>query len=226
VIDVLAIDGPAGAGKSTVSRIVAERLGFAYLDTGAMYRAVTLRVMRCGINLDDAPSIATCARQMKLEMKEKEGRMRVWLDGEDVTDDIRSPEVTRLIYRVDENPEVRAHLVGLQRAFGESQPTVAEGRDMGTVVFPDAKCKVYLDASLDVRAKRRMADLHKKGIEVDWESVRREISERDEKNMKRATAPLRPAPDASYVDTSEMSIDDVVETILGLARNAGLPARA
>lgn len=223
ISDIVAIDGPAGAGKSTVARIVADRLGYAYLDTGAMYRAVTLRVMKKGIDWNDPRAIADCARTMDLRLQPGEKAMRVWLDGEDVTDAIRTPDVTRNIYRVDEIPEVRAHLVELQRDFGRQHPTVAEGRDMGTIVFPKAKCKIFLDASLDERTKRRARDLAAKGIQVDIEKLRTEIQERDEKNRNRATSPLRPAEDAIYLDSSSLTVDEVVSAILALAQKAGLP---
>ena len=140
------------------------------------------------------------------------------MDGQDVTQAIRSPEVTRCIYKLDENPEVRAHLVDRQRAFGAQQPTVAEGRDMGTVVFPDAQCKIYLEASLDERARRRAVELEMSGREVDWAVLREEIRIRDEKTMTRAVSPLRRADDAVCVDTTGMTIDQAVEKIVTIAR--------
>lgn len=220
--DIVAIDGPAGAGKSTVARIVAQRLGYAYLDTGAMYRAVTLRVMKKGIDWNNRQAIVDCARTMDLRLEPGEKGMRVWLDGEDVTEAIRTPEVTKNIYRVDEIPEVRAHLVDLQRDFGKRHPTVAEGRDMGTIVFPRAKCKIFLDASLDERTKRRAKELSARGVPVDFEQLRKEIQERDEKNRNRAASPLKPAEDAIYLDSSSLTVDEVVSSILTLARKAGL----
>ena len=223
LIDVLTIDGPAGAGKSTVSKIAAERLGYAYLDTGAMYRAVTLMAIRSRVDWEDKTAIIQCASEMHLEMRQEKKGLRVFLDGEDVTMPIRDPEVTKVIYRVDQIPEVRQHLVRLQRTYGERQPTVAEGRDMGTVVFPDAKCKIFLDANLEERVKRRAKDFEQRGIQVDLDVLRQDILDRDEKNKTRATSPLKPAPDAHYIDTSGMPVEDVVQMILRLARNAGLP---
>jgi len=216
---VVAIDGPAGAGKSTVARRVAERLGYAFLDTGAMYRAATWRAITAGINLDDPVAAAESTRAMRLELNDREGGLQVLVDGRDVSEAIRSPEVTRVTYKLDENPEVRAHLVMLQRAFAAKRPTVAEGRDMGTVVFPNAKCKIFLDASIEERTRRRAAELQAKGIAVDVDSLREEICVRDEKARTRAVAPLRRAEDAILVDTTDLTIDEVVEKIVRLARS-------
>jgi len=216
---VVAIDGPAGAGKSTVARRVAERLGYAFLDTGAMYRAATWRAITAGIDLDDPVAAAELTRAMRLDLNDREGVLQVLVDGQDVSEAIRSPEVTRVTYRLDENPEVRAHLVMLQRAFAAKRPTVAEGRDMGTVVFPNAKCKIFLDASIEERTRRRAAELQAKGLEVDMDLLREEICVRDEKARTRAVAPLRRAEDAILVDTTDLAIDEVVEKIVRLARS-------
>ena len=216
---IVAIDGPAGAGKSTVARRVAERLGYAFLDTGAMYRAATWRAITAGIDLDDPVAAAESTRAMRLELDDREGGLQVLVDGQDVSEAIRSPEVTRVTYRLDENPEVRAHLVMLQRAFAAKRPTVAEGRDMGTVVFPNAKCKIFLDASIEERTRRRAAELQAKGLEVDMDLLREEICVRDEKARTRAVAPLRRAEDAILVDTTDLAIDEVVEKIVRLARS-------
>ena len=216
---IVAIDGPAGAGKSTVARRVAERLGYAFLDTGAMYRAATWRAITAGIDLDDPVAAAESTRAMRLDLNDREGGLQVLVDGQDVSEAIRSPEVTRVTYRLDENPEVRAHLVMLQRAFAAKRPTVAEGRDMGTVVFPNAKCKIFLDASIEERTRRRAAELQAKGLEVDMDLLREEICVRDEKARTRAVAPLRRAGDAILVDTTDLTIDEVVEKIVRLARS-------
>jgi len=216
---VVAIDGPAGAGKSTVARRVAERLGYAFLDTGAMYRAATWRAITVGVDLDDPVAAAESTRAMRLELNDREGGLQVLVDGQDVSEAIRSPEVTRVVYKLDENPEVRAHLVMLQRAFAAKRPTVAEGRDMGTVVFPSAKCKIFLDASIEERTRRRAAELQAKGIAVDVDSLREEIRVRDEKARTRAVAPLRRAGDAILVDTTDLAIDEVVDKIVRLARS-------
>jgi cytidylate kinase len=215
---IVAIDGPAGAGKSTVARNVAEALGFAYLDTGAMYRAATWRALRQGTDLEDSEALAASTRAMQLDMQEENGLLRVFVDGEEVTTAIRTPEVTRLIYKLDQNSEVRRRLVELQRAFGERQPTVAEGRDIGTVVFPKARCKIYLDAGLEERARRRARQLAESGIETDIGHLMQEIHERDEKSKRRADSPLRQADDAVVVDTTGMSPVQVVQTLVELAR--------
>ncbi len=215
---IVAIDGPAGAGKSTVARRVAERLGFAFLDTGAMYRAATWRALKHAVDLDDAQALAASTDAMNLVMAETAGGQCVTVDGEDATRAIRTPEVTGLIYKLDQNSAVRRTLVELQRRFGERQPTVAEGRDIGTVVFPKAKCKIFLDASLECRTRRRAEELERAGRPVDLEKLRADIHERDEKSRNRADSPLRRAEDAVFVDTSDLSIDDVVTGLVRLAR--------
>lgn len=215
---IVAIDGPAGAGKSTVARAVAKLLGFAFLDTGAMYRAATLRAMRQELPWEDTEALIRCTTAMAYEQKEVDGATRIFLDGEDVSELIRSPEVTRHIFHLDQIPALRRHLVGLQQQFGHEQPTVAEGRDMGTVVFPRALCKIYLDASLECRAERRALEMEARGLTVDRPLLLREIRERDESNMRRAESPLRPADDAVLLDTTTMTPDEVIETIVTLAR--------
>ena len=215
---IVAIDGPAGAGKSTVAKRVAKELGFAFLDTGAMYRAATWRALKHTIDLDDPQALAASTEAMNLVLEETPGGQRVVVDGEDVAKVIRTPEVTRLIFNLDQNSAVRRSLVGLQRRFGENQPTVAEGRDVGTVVFPKAKCKIFLDASLECRTQRRAEDLRKAGQPVDLDQLRADIHERDEKARNRADSPLRQADDAVLVDTSNLTIDEVVAELARLAR--------
>ena len=218
--NIVAIDGPAGAGKSAVARRLAQRLGYAFLDTGAMYRAATWRALKSGVDLDDPAATAESTRAMRLDMNECESGLQVVVDGQDVTEAIRSPEVTRVIYKLDENPDVRAHLVALQRAFASKRPTVAEGRDMGTVVFPEAKCKIFLDASIEERARRRAAELREKGLKVDMDALLEEIRVRDEKARTRAVAPLRRADDATLLDTTRLTMDEVVDKVMDLARSA------
>jgi cytidylate kinase len=215
---IVAIDGPAGAGKSTAARRAACALRFAFLDTGAMYRAATWWALQQGIDLDAPAALAASTRAMDLELLETDGGMRVLVNGTDVSEAIRTPEVTRVIYKLDQNPEVRRHLVHLQRRFGERRPTVAEGRDIGTVVFPRAKCKVYLDASLETRARRRAAELEAKGIDVDLERLQAEIRERDHQSMTREDSPLCRAEDAILLDTSGLTLDEVVDRLVQLAR--------
>ncbi|HEX73218.1 MAG TPA: (d)CMP kinase [Candidatus Hydrogenedentes bacterium] len=215
---IIAIDGPAGAGKSTVARRAAEALGYAFLDTGAMYRAATWRALRLGVNLDDPAALEACAREMQLDMQETEEGLKVFVDGQDVTQAIRSPEVTRAIYKLDQNSGVRRHLVALQRQFGQRGPAVAEGRDIGTVVFPKARCKIYLDASLAARTERRAKELETRGLPVDREKLCAEIHERDEQSRNRADSPLRRAEDAVLLDTTDLTPDEVVARIVQLAR--------
>lgn len=222
ITEIVAIDGPAGAGKSTVARETARRLNFAFLDTGAMYRAATWWALHKGLDLAAAPAeaLAETTRALPLALREEDGRLRVLVDGQDVSSAIRTPDVTRCVFYLDQNPDVRAHLTALQRRFGARRPTVAEGRDMGTVVFPKAKCKIYLDASLEERARRRAADLQAAGTAVDLDTLCRDIAERDRKSMTRAAAPLRQAHDAQRVDTTGRAFEDVVQQIVALAREA------
>ncbi len=215
--NVIAMDGPAGAGKSTVARIVAKGLDYQYLDTGAMYRAATWWALYSNINLDNPQVVAENTKRMDLALIPTDKGMQVMVQGIDVTQEIRTPEVTRVIYKLDENPEVRTHLVHLQRLFASKYPTVAEGRDMGTVVFPKAKCKIYLDAQQEVRALRRQKELEQRGIFIPLEDLLEEIKERDQRNMRREHSPLRQADDAVYIDTSFLSIDDVCKKIIALA---------
>jgi len=218
--EIIAIDGPAGAGKSTVAKAVAQALGFAYLDTGAMYRAATWWALHQGVDLDDPKAVAASTTAFPLEMHVDDGQSTVLVDGRDVTAAIRTPAVTREICRLDQNPSVRRHLVALQRAFGAQQPTVAEGRDIGTVVFPKAKCKVFLDASLDERTRRRAAQLQEQGVRVELETLRREIADRDKKNRERKESPLQCAEDAVHVDTTALTTQQVIDRIAALARRA------
>ena len=215
---IVAIDGPAGAGKSSVARRTAATLQFAFLDTGAMYRAATWRALQHGVALDNPDALTACTRDMQLELTETDDGLRVTVDGEDVTKAIRTPEVTRTIYRLDQVPGVRRQLVALQREFGCRRPTVAEGRDIGTVVFPKARCKIYLDASLSCRARRRAQEMEAGGVTVDMDALMEEIRERDEHSMNRADSPLRRAEDAVLVDTTDMTLDEVVARLVALAR--------
>ncbi len=220
--NVIAIDGPAGSGKSTVAQLVANLTGFAYLDTGAMYRAVTLRAMRLGVDLTDADALARVAREAQIELRWTGDGTRVALDGDDVTEQIRTPEVTARIFRIDQVPAVREELVARQQSFGADGRVVAEGRDIGTVVFPRARCKVYMDASLDERARRRYKELVAKGVETELDEVRRAIADRDKKTMSRAVAPLRPAEGAVRLDTTDLTPQQAAEAVVKLARDRGV----
>ncbi len=220
LVDIVAIDGPAGAGKSTAAREAARRLGMRFLDTGAMYRAATWWAMQSHIDLADPGALAESTRRMPLELIERNGSLLVHVAGADVSQAIRTPEVTRNIRHLDGVPAVRAHLVQLQREFAAKGPTVAEGRDMGTVVFPKARCKIFLDASIGERARRRAAEMEERGLAVDRAALEAEIAARDDNDRNRAVAPLRPAPDAVMVDTTGKSFDEVVAEIVRLARAA------
>lgn len=215
---IVAIDGPAGAGKSTAAKRAARALGFAFLDTGAMYRAATWWALEQQVSLDDPEGLAEVTCRMPFEMDEGEQGQTVRVNGTDVTAAIRTPEVTRVIYKLDQNPAVRRRLVDLQRRFGERGPTVAEGRDIGTVVFPRARCKIFMEASLQARAERRAKELAGKGIAVDFEELCKEIHERDEQSRNRADSPLRRAEDAVLLDTTDLTLDEAVAEIVRLAR--------
>lgn len=217
-IRVVTIDGPAGAGKSTVARMLARELGFTYLDTGAMYRAATWHVLRSGIPLEDSQALTAAVAGLTMRLEPDPAGMRVWVNDTEVTGLIRTPEVTAHIWRVDEVPGVRKVLVAWQRAFGETHDTVVEGRDMGTEVFPDAPCKIYMDASPECRARRRATEWAAKGMKADFDQVLQDILERDRKNMTRAVSPLRPAQDAVLIDTTDLSLEEVLRQVLAVAR--------
>jgi cytidylate kinase len=213
---VVAIDGPAGAGKSTIARGLAERLGFLFIDTGAMYRAVALWAIRTTVALDDMHRLDQLARAAQIEFRDN--NKRVFLNGDEVTEEIRGPGVADAASKASTIPAVRRALVELQRKMATQNSVVMEGRDIGTVVFPHAEVKIFLDARPEVRARRRLADLQAKGLEVAPEELEREITERDRRDRTRTEAPLVQAPDATYLDTSDLSIDEVLEEILKIIR--------
>lgn len=213
---IIAIDGPAGSGKSTVAGRVARRLGFVYIDTGAMYRAVALWALRTGVDLTDMHRLEQLAAAAKIELEP--GAERVLLNGEDVTEAIRSPRVADAASQVSAAPAVRRAMVVKQREMAASASVVMEGRDIGTVVFPAAQVKIFLDADPEVRASRRLGDLAARGERADLEAVGIEIAERDRRDRTRAEAPLMQAGDATYLDTTGMSIEEVEEAILQLVR--------
>lgn len=217
-LEVVAIDGPAGAGKSTVARAVAAALGWNYLDTGAMYRAVGLKADRLGIALDDHAELEKMCAGTSLEFgRDENGAPLIFLDGEDVTRAIRENRVSALASRVSASKPVRDAMSRFQREIGVAIPTVAEGRDMGTVVFPDARVKIFLTATAEKRAARRVLDLKSLGQEADYEKILAEIKGRDEADSTREHAPLKPAPDAVQVDTSDLGPEEVVQRIAELA---------
>jgi len=206
---VIAIDGPAGAGKGTVARRLAARLGYRLLDTGAMYRALAWSVARAGLAPDDTPALRRHVERVHIDL---EGD-RVVVDGRDVTDDIRTQEIANLTSSLSMLAIVRDKLTPVQRRLASTGGVVLEGRDTGTVVCPEAEVKFYLDASLEERARRRQAELRARGIDLEPEAARREIAARDAQDSSRALAPLRRAPDAVEVDTTGLSVDQVVTAL-------------
>ncbi|HEX3743775.1 MAG TPA: (d)CMP kinase [Bryobacteraceae bacterium] len=211
---VIAIDGPSGAGKSTIAKRLAERLGFTYIDTGAMYRAVALWAVRQSIGFDDYHRMEQLALASEIELAPG----RILLNLEDVTADIRSVEVTNGASRIAVIPGVRRAMVAKQREIGEKVSVVMEGRDIGTVVFPNADVKVFLDATLEERVRRRLAESRAKGIEVSAVALTAQMRERDERDSTRADAPLSQAPDAAYLDSTQLNEEEVAETILKMVR--------
>jgi cytidylate kinase len=221
---VIAIDGPVGAGKSTVAKLVARKLGYLYVDTGAMYRAVALKALRLGMDINDPIVMAMLAEATDIQLQQQgDGSVRVFLDGEDVTEAIRTPEVSEASSIVSAHEGVRKVLAERQKAMAELGGVVMEGRDIQTVIAPDAEVKIFLTASLEERAKRRWLELQQKGISVSYEEVLQEVKERDERDKNRTIAPLRKAPDAVEIDTTGMTPEEVAEKIVKLAcKRAGV----
>lgn len=210
---VIAIDGPAGAGKSTVAKMVAEKMGFLYVDTGAMYRCLTLKAMEEGIDWQDKDKLIEMAKNTKIELFSDEKSYRVIMDGRDVSKEIRKEEVSKNTKYVASILEIREILWEKQRQYREKFNIVMEGRDIGSKVFPDAQVKIYLDASVDERAKRRYLQLKENGIEEDIEKIKEDVIKRDEVDKNRKIAPLVRQPDAIYIDTTNLSIPQVVDKI-------------
>ena len=220
----IAIDGPAGAGKSTIARLAAGQLGFIYVDTGAMYRAIALYFLRRGANLADEEAVGAACRDIHVEIRYEAGEQQVLLNGENVTGQIRTDQVGNAASAISKYPAVRAALLELQRSLARTNSVIMDGRDIGTLVLPDADLKIYLTASTAVRAMRRYKEFLEKGVDCTLESVEQDVIRRDEQDMNRATAPLKQAEDAVYLDASDMNISQVVEKILSLARERGLEA--
>ncbi|RJO65023.1 MAG: (d)CMP kinase [Myxococcales bacterium] len=214
--DIICIDGPAGSGKSTVARLTARKTGLAYLDTGALYRSLALSARREGIDWNDAPALARLAGQMDIRFDDAPDGQRVRLAGDDVSDAIRSPDISKGSSVVSRHAEVRRQLLALQREVAQRQSVVAEGRDTGNVVFPDAMLKIYLDASVEERARRRWKQLLAGDQAADFETVKAALVERDQADSERAVSPLAVAPDALVIDTTGMAPEAVVETIVAL----------
>lgn len=214
----IAIDGPAGAGKSTVAKAVAKKLGYIYVDTGAMYRAMALHLLRQGVDTGDAAAVSAASRHADITISYADGVQQVLLNGENVTGLLRTEEVGNMASVSSANPDVRAKLVELQQALAARENVVMDGRDIGTCVLPQADVKVYLTASAACRAKRRYDELQAKGESCDLAAIEEDIRERDERDMTRAISPLRQAEDAVLVDSSDMTVEEVIEKIASLAR--------
>jgi cytidylate kinase len=211
---VVTIDGPAASGKSTTARTVAKRLGYKYLDTGAMYRAIGLKALRTGTDVGDEAGMAALARQTEVDVKTLSSGTRILLDGVDVTDDLRDPDVSAAASAVAKLGPVRERMVEIQRTVGAEGGIVAEGRDIGSVVFPDAEVKIYLDADLMTRAERRKRELNGKGTEVELGRVEREIRSRDKSDSNRSHSPLVVPEGAIIVDTTHLTIEEQIEEVL------------
>lgn len=213
---IVAIDGPAGAGKSTLAKRVAEKLGFVYVNSGAMYRAIALWALRSGVDLGDMHRLEQLANAAKIELAAGDGR--VFLNGEDVTEAIRDVHVSDAASKVSAVPGVRRALLGIQRSMAEQNSVVIEGRDIGSVVFPHAQVKIFLDADPNERARRRMLELQQEGRATDVQSVAGQLKKRDDRDRRRSEAPLVQAPDAELIDTTGLSLDQVEQIVLKLIR--------
>ena len=212
----VAIDGPASSGKSTISKLIAKENHFVYLDTGAMYRVVTLAVLRNKISIDDHEAIEKLVQTIEIGFSMQDGKQSVYMNGEDVTDEIRSVEVTKNVSAVSDIKEVRTRLVHLQQEIAENHSIIMDGRDIGTVVLPQAEIKIFLVASVEERAKRRFIENQEKGIEMSYEELVEDIRRRDHIDSTRKESPLRKAEDAIEIDTTTMTIEDVVKTVTAL----------
>lgn len=214
----IAIDGPAGAGKSTVAKRVAQTLDFLYIDTGAMFRSLTYEAIRRKIDLSNGAELRRLLESLEIELKQHKNGQRVYINGEDVTAQIRSQEVSNRVSIVAAHKEVREEMLIRQQRMAQQGHVVMDGRDIGTCVLKDAELKIFLTASVKERARRRYAELIENGIETSLEQLKKEIEERDKRDSERAVAPLKKADDAIEIDTTHLSIDDVVENILTLAK--------
>lgn len=216
---VIAIDGPAGSGKSTIAKHLAERLGYVYVDTGAMYRAITFVALSKNV-VDDADEVIKIAKEIDLKLSFENGLTRVFADHEEITDNIRTPEVNSKVSEVSTIPEVREEMVRLQRELAKDKNLIAEGRDTTTVVFPDASVKVFLTASLEERAKRRYKELLENGTDISLGEVKENIAKRDKIDSGRDVSPLRKADDAVEIDTTNMAVPEEIDKMLDLIERA------
>jgi cytidylate kinase len=215
---IVAIDGPAGSGKGTITKMIGKKLNLVNIDTGAMFRCVALKMKRNNINIEDEEKIKELLENIDIELKNNYNKIRVFLDGEDVTTAIRTEEISEFASPVSTVPIVRENLLRLQRKVAEGKNVIMEGRDIGTVVFPNADVKIYLDATAEERAKRRLKQNKEHGIESDYNQILQEIKIRDERDSTRKIAPLKKADDAIYVDSTNMEINEVVEHIVSIIR--------
>jgi cytidylate kinase len=211
---IIAIDGPSGAGKSTAARSLAKRLGYLYIDTGAMYRAVALKVKASAVSAEDDQTLSKLASTLRITLIPAEDGIRVHCNGEDITEAIRSPEISRLASDISKRKGVREALVGMQREMGRGGGVVLEGRDIGTVVFADADVKFYLDADPEERAKRRFKELLEKGVKVNFQETLEEVKKRDHNDINRTLSPLRKAKDAFSINSTRHSAEEVVEEMV------------
>ena len=213
---VIAIDGPAASGKSTTARLLAQHLGYMYIDTGAMYRAVTLAILRRHINLGDQEAVIRIVLEINIQLKMKENGLRTFLNDEDVSEAIRAPEIDEVISIISSNIRLREIMVEKQRKIAQAGGIIMDGRDIGTVVLPNAHIKIFMQADLDSRAKRRYEELCEKGIKTPLTKIKNEIELRDHLDSTRETSPLIPATDAHIIDTTHLSIDEQVHAVLNI----------
>jgi cytidylate kinase len=217
---IIAIDGPAGAGKSSTAAQVAQALGYLYIDTGAMYRAMAVHILKSGVDRANTAALEALIDRAEIFLEPRDdGKNRVFLNGREVTEEIRTPEITRESSPLSQIPRVRTRLIDLQRQLGRSGGVVMEGRDIGTVVFPQAQLKIFMVATPQERAKRRLLELQAKGLNQPLEQVLAEIQERDQRDAARSASPLKPAPDAVHVDTTGLTLTQQVAFIVEKARN-------
>ncbi|UCF64068.1 MAG: (d)CMP kinase [bacterium] len=216
---IIAIDGPAASGKSTTAREVARRLGYTYIDSGAMYRAVTLEALRENVSVHNRDKVIELARELDLKLRSHESKTIIYMNGEDVSEKIRTPEIDQNISPVAANPGVRAIMVKKQQAMGEAGGIVMDGRDIGTVVFPHADLKIFMIASVKERAIRRKKELEQKGVKIDLEEVEKDIEYRDKQDINRNHGPLLKSDDAVELDTTRLTVEEQIRKILELAQN-------